>query len=84
MDKFIPKLYYCLLVSHRSVIEGNYQEAIQVPESVKQVQITVQTFNGNKPRLEQVWRELNSRGYYSYKYALQHWWQPVPEDQQPF
>ncbi len=83
-DKFIPKLYYVLLVSHRTTIEGDFSDPIPVPESVKQVSITVHTFNGDKPDANQVWRELNSRGYYSYQYSLQSYWQPSQEDPQPF
>ena len=84
MDKFIPKLYYCLLVSPKTVIEGDYTDAIEVPADVKQVRITVHTWNGNKANQEQVWRELNSHGYYSYQYSLQSYWEPVLEDQHPF
>ncbi len=83
-DKFTPKLYYALLVSHHTTVEGDYNDPIPVPKSVKQVQITVHTFNGTQAREEQIWRELNSHGYYSYEYKITNWWEPVPEDQHPF
>ncbi len=84
MDKFIPSRIMCSLVTHKYVIEGDYEDPISVPEDVKLLELTVPTWNGADPTGEQVWRELNSRGIYSYKYKLTSWWRPVPEQEFPF
>ncbi len=81
-----PILVYCNLVSHRTEVVHESDCSYEVPEKVALVRIQVHSYTGATPSLEQVWRELNSYGYYSRQYRLTNYWQPehLNDNEQPF
>ena len=81
-----PILVYCNLVSHRTEVVHEEDRSYEVPEKVTLVRIQVHSYTGETPSLEQVWRELNSYGYYSRQYKLTSYWKPkhLNDNEQPF
>ncbi len=79
-------LVYCNLVSHRTEVVHESDCSYEVPEKVALVRIHVHSYTGATPSLEQVWRELNSYGYYSWQYKLTGYWKPkhLNDNEQPF
>ncbi len=81
-----PILVYCNLISHRTEVVHESDCSYEVPEKVALVRLHVHCYTGETPSLEQVWRELNSYGYYSRQYKLTSYWKPkhLNDNEQPF